>query len=84
MKKTFLSKTKYALLAGSLSVAYLLSAPLAFADATTTTKPDYTQITGSVDFADVGVAIMAIAVAVAGLYVCVNGVKKLTAFLRSA
>lgn len=83
--KNCIYKSKYALLAGSLSVASLLSAPLAFADGTTSSgKPDYTQITGSVDFSDVGVAIMAIAVAVAGLYVCVNGVKKLTAFLRSA
>ncbi|MFY3772364.1 hypothetical protein ACOT1K_21180 [Providencia manganoxydans] len=46
--------------------------------------PDYTQITGAVDFEAVMTGIMAIAVAVAGLYVCVNGVKKLTAFLRSA
>ncbi|HDT3000259.1 MAG: hypothetical protein ACLTQE_14435 [Proteus mirabilis] len=79
-----IKKCKRVLLAGSIAVASILSAPLAIADTTTTTKPDYTQITGSVDFADVGVAIMAIAVAVAGLYVCVNGVKKLTAFLRSA
>lgn len=49
-----------------------------------TTGPDYTQITGAVDFEAVMTGIMAIAVAVAGLYVCVNGVKKLTAFLRSA
>lgn len=59
----------------------VVSSPVMAADAT---GPDYSQITSSVDFADVMTGIMAVAVAVAGLYVCINGVKKLTAYLRAA
>ncbi|ETO41236.1 hypothetical protein [Morganella sp. EGD-HP17] len=59
----------------------VVSSPVMAADAK---GPDYSQVTSSVDFAEVMVGIMAIAVAIAGLYVCINGVKKLTGFLRSA
>ncbi|MEX9609050.1 hypothetical protein ABRP32_09045 [Providencia manganoxydans] len=65
----------------TIASAVVMSPSVMAADAT---GPDYTQITGAVDFEAVMTGIMAIAVAVAGLYVCVNGVKKLTAFLRSA
>lgn len=65
----------------TIASAVVMSPSVRAADST---GPDYTQITGAVDFEAVMTGIMAIAVAVAGLYVCVNGVKKLTAFLRSA
>lgn len=65
----------------AVSALAVVSPSVMAADAT---GPDYTQITSSVDFGDVMIGIMAVAVAVAGLYVCINGVKKLTTFLRSA
>lgn len=48
------------------------------------TTPDFTPISGAVDYAAVITAIMAVAGVVAGLYVVVNGVKKLIGFLKSA
>lgn len=75
-------KNKYLLMCVTATVAVSsVAAPVMAAD---TSKPDYSQVTGSVDFGDVAIGVMAIAAAIAGLYVCITGVKKLTGFLRSA
>lgn len=46
--------------------------------------PDFSGLTDSLDFSSVGVAIMAIAAAVMGLYVIIVGVKKVIKFVQSS
>ncbi|WP_370618235.1 hypothetical protein [Citrobacter meridianamericanus] len=64
-----------------VAILFSILSAQAFAAGTTV---DFTPISGSVDYASVIAAIMAVGGVVAGLYVVVNGVKKLISFLKAA
>lgn len=74
MKKNLLGK----LLAGA---GLMVVAASSFA---VTPPPDFTPLTGAIDFSTTITAVMAISVLCATLYLAVTGAKKVLHFLKSA
>lgn len=64
--------------------ALIVSSPSVFAADAATTSWDYSKLTSGVDFASIGVGVLAVAGILAGVYAGIRGAKIVLGFLKAS